>query len=119
MRLEVSGPIRLVSESNAREHWAKRHLRKKQQQADAYFLLLSAPNARQVRACGPPYRVTLTRIGRKYDPGNNEISFKHVQDLVAQWLGVDDGDESRVSWKYEQEKGPVGLRIVIEAGGEP
>ena len=40
-----------------------------------------------------PVTVTLTRLGgRKLDPDNLANSFKHVQDGVAAWLGIDDGD---------------------------
>ena len=118
MKLVVEGPIRLVSELNTREHWTARHRRNKCQQRDTGTLIRSNPDWYKLLTIPPPYRVTLTRIGgRTLDPGNIEGCFKHVQDAVAAFLNVDDGDVERVSWSYQQEKGPVGLRIEIEAGG--
>jgi hypothetical protein len=56
-----------------------------------------------------PVLVTLTRIGpKKLDKDNLARSFKAVQDQVAASLGVDDGDEKKIDWEYEQI--PVGKR---------
>ena len=120
MKLVVEGPIRLVSEANQREHWTVRHRRNNCQQRDTSMLLKSNRDWYKLLTIPPPYRVTLTRIGgRTLDPDNLAGSCKHVQDAVAAFLNVDDGDVDRVSWSYQQEKGPVGLRIEIEAGGQP
>lgn len=104
-------PIRTVSESNQREHWATKHRRnKRQQEAVGYAMLAVRPLLPK-----PPVLVTLTRFAYcRLDPGNLEASFKHVQDAVAKMLGVDDGDQVRVSWLYEQEKKRhYGIRITI------
>lgn len=108
--LRVKIPIRTVSETNEREHWARRHSRNKSQQR-AVGLVLNTQ-----RRVLPPCDVWLKRIApRELDPGNLEASFKHVQDAVAKWLGVDDGDASRVRWRYRQGKGdPKEYAIVIE-----
>lgn len=108
--LAVKVPIRTVSESNQREHYMATHRRKKQQQRDVGLFLNTC---RRVRL---PCDVWLTRIApNRFDPGNLEASFKHVQDQVAAWLGVDDGDTSRVNWRYEQRKGrPKEYAVLIE-----
>lgn len=94
-------PIRTVSEANQREHWAKKHRRNKdQQEAVAYALL-----ARWRFLPKPPVVVVLRRLGpRLLDSDNLAGSFKHVQDAVARFLGVDDGDVKAVRWLYTQEK---------------
>jgi len=98
--MKITIPIRTVSEANQREHWAKRHKRNKRQQLETTWHL-----SRAARWFVFPCRVTLTRIApRKLDTDNLAGSFKHVQDAVAKWLGVDDGDGS-VEWRYEQRRG--------------
>ena len=66
----------------------------------------------------PPCVITITRIGpRKLDSDNLAGSAKHVRDGVADWLGIDDGDE-RLTWEYAQRSGGAGVyacEIVIES----
>jgi hypothetical protein len=53
-----------------------------------------------------PCRVTMTRYGvKKLDEDNLGRALKSVRDVVAKWLGVDDGDEGprgRVTWRPRQ-----------------
>lgn len=99
----VSIPVRLVSEANMREHWATKHRRKKQQQGVVKLMFLTH------KVPQPPVVVAMTRVGaRKLDPDNLAGSFKHVQDAMADILGVDDGDESKVTWHYAQRIGRRG-----------
>jgi hypothetical protein len=94
-------PTKLISEANQREHWAIKAKRKKAQQRAVELYWLS-----QRFRVAPPVVVTLTRVGvRKLDPDNLAGSFKHVQDAIAKCLGVDDGDDRKVRWVYEQRKG--------------
>ena len=54
---------------------------------------------------GLPLEVELVRVApRSLDSDNLTSSLKAVRDGVADWLGVDDGDE-RVRWTYGQRKG--------------
>ena len=66
----------------------------------------------------PPLTVTMTRIApRELDSDNLAISFKHVRDGIADWLGVNDNDK-RVTWKYAQERGApkhYAARVEIKA----
>lgn len=100
----VTLDVCLVSEANQREHWRTRHLRKKAQQAAvrARLAVLQPPE--------PPVHVTLTRRAPgQLDEDNLASSAKHVQDEIARWLQVDDGDRGRVAWKYKQEPAARGV----------
>jgi hypothetical protein len=125
---DVTVPVRLVSESNQREHWAVKRRRRVNQQFATYICLCGAIADVAERSVCRPLTVTLTRIGpRRMDEDNNVGSFKHVQDSVARFFGVDDGDRKAVRWKYAQEIGkPAEVRIHITAavasganGGHP
>lgn len=61
-----------------------------------------------------PVVVTLTRLGGKeLDIGNHETAFKAVQDMVAEWLGVDDADKG-IRWRYQQKPAyRMGCRICV------
>lgn len=48
--------------------------------------------------------IVIARIGpRALDGDNLAGSAKHVRDGIADWLGVNDGD-NRITWLYEQSK---------------
>lgn len=105
-------PVRVASESNQRGHWTATHARKNRQQGAAgpVLALLGAPPTGDLT-------VTLTRVYagrcRPFDSGNREGAFKHVQDQVAAWLGVDDGARS-LTWRYREERGAAhGVRVEI------
>ena len=110
---DVTLPLRLVTLENQREHWAKKAKRAKMQRWSSAM----AMRGRQPYFDGDgSVRATLTRIApRRLDPGNFQGCFKHVQDGVADWLGIDDGDP-RIEWVYQQEQKPktYACRIVIE-----
>ena len=110
-------PCRTVSEANQREHWATRYKRKKQQQNAVRYSMFENRWALAPFA-GHALRVRLVRIGnRRLDPDNLAGSFKHVQDAVAHFIGIDDGDEV-VGWSYHQEHGTAhSVRIELEAAG--
>lgn len=109
MSLSVTIPIRTVSEANSRDHWAKKAKRAKQQRQAVLTALCSrSPEVRAQlyrKALDGGIVVTLTRVGkRKLDSDNLSRSCKAPRDSVAQWLGIDDGDE-RIEWRYAQEIG--------------
>lgn len=96
-------PLRLVSEKNQREHWAKKAKRVKAHR-NAVALLLGS----RLRVVTLPCAVTITRIApRALDDDNATRSASAVRDEVARLLGVDDRDE-RVTWRpVEQRRGKV------------
>lgn len=103
IRITIPG-LRLVSEANARDHWAVK-ARRVQRQRDLARMLTARPLwARKAW----PLRVTITRIApRSLDSDNLVGSAKAVRDGIADALGVDDKDP-RVEWRVEQRKGRPG-----------
>ncbi len=100
-------PIRTAPGMNVREHWAVRSKRvKSEREATGYVL----------RGCikpAIPVVVTLTRSAPSngLDDDNLAGALKGVRDAVAEWLGVDDRDRTRVRYAYEQVRGPWGVFI--------
>ncbi len=109
VRIEV--PIKTVSEANRREHWAERAERVRQQRSLARMML--ATNT--ARAPVGALRIRLTRIAPgMLDSDNVHGALKAVRDGVADYLGVDDGDES-LTWEVAQERGaPKTYAVRIE-----
>jgi len=104
MTITVTLPIRTESEANLREHWAKKSRRAKGQREIAR-MILGQPQYAALRKHTGRFEITITRIGaRSLDPDNLANSSKHVQDGIADALGIDDGS-SRIMWTYAQEKG--------------
>lgn len=105
-------PIKTKTGLNAREHWhvrAKRTLRERQ--ATRLFWLKAKPPVFFL-----PLRITLIRVspGNGADLDNVVGGLKGVRDQIADQLGFDDGD-SRISWRYDQRKGPWGVTVHIES----
>ncbi len=119
-------PIRTISEANSHQHWRLRAKRAKAQRGVARLLtnhaLVASGSYAYAFSLGRktpfPLVVTLTRIGpRRLDSDNLAGSMKHVRDGIADALLVDDGDEARVTWRYEQTKGKAktfGITVTIE-----
>lgn len=104
-------PIRTVSESNAHEHWRKRAKRAKEHRYTTALMCranLAKPSI--------PCRIRLTRIApRKLDQGNYPGSLKHVQDGVADWIGIDDRHDHLVKYEYDQKRGqPREYAVMVE-----
>lgn len=103
MTIDFEIPIRVVSEANQREHWAKRSVRVKHQK---YYAAVFAPRGMKSKLSLPltvKFTRTYPNVGKPMDTDNLAGSFKHVQDVIAELLGVDDGD-GRIEWQYAQEK---------------
>lgn len=123
MRLEFTIPIRTVPGLNAREHWAKRAKRVKQERAAAHLMAkLPAANLKRVEEKAQdwarfyPLEITLVRVkprGPKTDSDNLQGAMKAIRDGIADAFGIDDGDETVAAWRYGQGKGPWGVRVII------
>lgn len=104
-------PIRLVTESNAKEHWRTRHQRARRQRHAVAWAWRGAgwPRGRK------PAAVKLTRMApRRLDPDNLVSSAKHVIDEIAYLCGFNDRDSS-VQWAFAQEKSCLyELRIEVD-----
>lgn len=114
-RLTFEIPVKTVSETNTREHWALKAKRAKGQRQAAR--LFSAQWTNQLPP--QPWRIELGRYGvRRLDTGNLAASMKHVQDGLCDALGIDDGDEAH-RWQYGQQQrkkagGGYGVWVSIE-----
>ncbi len=119
--IEFQIPIKLVSSGNAREHWRKVAKRKKEQRSFGRMFcedkLRMTPASETWRiAQGIVLKVTITRIGKRVmDDDNLAASAKYVRDGIADALGIDDGDTTKVTWAYKQLIGKeYGCHIRIE-----
>ena len=99
-------PIRLISEANVREHWSKKHRRKKKQREVIGYFLNSLEKPKL------PCRIVLTRIApRKLDYDNLVFAQKQVLDVLCDWLipglapGRADGRDEIKGVEYRQERG--------------
>ena len=119
-------PLRIVSESNSREHWAKKAARHKLQQK----VVRSQVDCKGISL---PCSITLTRLApRSLDDDNLQMAFKWVRDELSDLIlpdavpvyidkkgklkalkGRADNDP-RIAWHYAQEKSKAyAIRIDI------
>ena len=108
-------PVRLVPESNIREHWTAKARRVKAQREVVAAVLLMLRRWRPTLPCV----VRLTRVApRSFDAHDNlPRCCKACVDQVSDYFGVKD-DDKRVRWEYAQERGPTrtyGLRLEIRS----
>lgn len=111
VNVSVTLPLRLRSTLNLREHWRRRAERAQNHRVSTRMVLRSVAAPLQ-----PPVVVTITRVApRKLDSDNLAGSAKAVRDGIADWLGLDDGDE-RITWKYSQrQESQYGVRIEVQS----
>jgi len=110
VRRRVVGP-------NQREHHFARKRRVSSERAGVSMGLLihHGPDWKR-RLAGPPYVVTLTRLGpRELDSDNLQGACKAIRDQVALELGLDDSPRSPIEWVYRQERGEYGVRVEIRS----
>lgn len=98
-------PVRVVSESNSREHWRVAHKRHKEQKMLTKAFLTTKNVPRWL-----PVEVKMIRNGvRKLDSDNLQSAFKYVRDAIAEYfipdlaVGRADDDE-RITWLCDQVK---------------
>jgi len=112
-------PLRTISASNAREHWAARSKRvKRERTAIAWSMReASAVGVSTILAAAPVIRLTRVTAprGKILDDDNLRGCLKAVRDGVADWLGINDNDP-RVSWHYAQRNGTAwGVEVEVFA----
>jgi len=117
---EFTVPIRTVSESNQREHWAARARRAKEQRANTKFHMFQSWlwTVRQF----PSWWITLTRIApRQVDDDNLRGALKAVRDQVTVELELESDADPRLTWHYAQARGKpkeYAVRVRIERANE-
>jgi hypothetical protein len=97
------GNSRWAAIAQTRERKRQRSLAEKQCRAQAGAWMRSVGPQRVV--------VSLCRIAPSKGLDQHDglrSSLKHVVDGIADFLGVDDGDETRVGWRYTQRRGRKG-----------
>ncbi len=112
--------LRVASEANQREHWARKARRARDQRGEVAVSLagVGAPIRAALRGARS-LQVSFARVGgRTMDSDNLVGAMKHIRDAVALWLGRDDGARSGITWvmPVEQESGDYAVRIRIDAG---
>jgi hypothetical protein len=113
----VTVTVRTVSELNDHSHWRARQKRAKEQRSLVTLILQAESRADTYFGYPPgpfPFHVHMTRLAsRKLDTDNLAGALKAIRDGVAQYLGVDDGDERLVTWSVGQEQ-QKGYNVRIE-----
>lgn len=112
--MKLTIPMRLPSRSNLeRTHWL-RHKLVAEQRATVRFYLVSAGNGYGLVG---ELSVLLVRVSpRPLDDDNLRGALKAPRDEIAEWLGLPDDRDPRVSWLYDQRRGAKGehaLELVI------
>lgn len=105
-------PIRADTPGNgSHQHWAAKAKKVKDQRQS----VRAALQMLRYRPPSFPLHVTLTRYGwQKMDIPNVGSALKGAVDSIAEYCGVDDGDD-RWRWEFRAEKGRgYGLRILIQ-----
>lgn len=106
---------------NSREHWRARARRVSAERMETHIRLQGA--ARFLagwlvhQSAGGRLRVTMTRRSpatRPMDDDNLPGALKAIRDEVAAWLQRDDGDRGAWEWRYDQQRGPWGVVVLIE-----
>lgn len=107
--ISFSIPVKTVSLTNQREHWAVKAERAKTQRS-------SAARKAKVMCHGkikPLMTIRLTRIGaRILDDDNLRSALKSVRDGIASALRIDDASPL-VKWEYWQETGEPRVEVQI------
>jgi hypothetical protein len=105
--LEFTMPMRVISEANDYGGWRVKGKRKKAQKDEAFYSLHNVLRGRKIRL---PCTVHLVRVGpKKIDRHENlPMCFKAVVDGLCLKLDVDDGEEDKIRFTYDQE--PCGKR---------
>lgn len=102
--IDITVPVRLVSEANSHAHWRERQKRAKAHRSTA-MLLCRAATEWQVPNPNRRYRVLMTRIApRPLDSDNAVGACKHIRDGIADAMGIDDRSPL-IDWQVSQERG--------------
>lgn len=114
--LDITLPIKTVSEANCSEHWTKKHKRHKLQKKHVKLAFLVYKPKITL-----PCLIRLIRISpRSLDSKDNlPMAFKYIADSVADYIhpGLQAGradDDENIKWDFGQEKGsPQSIRIEV------
>lgn len=106
-------PVATVNSANeTRQGYWRNRVRRAQAQKKAMYwpLMKHLPRGTPIAL---PVLVTLTRVSAGVmDDDGLANSLKHVRDAIAKYLGIDDGDTQKIGFRYLQERGKKGVRLV-------
>jgi hypothetical protein len=110
--IDITIPVRVISEANTREHWGLKASRAKKQKNEA---ILAVKVCTEYRSLKLPLAISFVRYGkRKLDSDNLQGAFKAVRDGVAEALSINDGSDL-ITWDYKQEAGKdYAIRIIVK-----
>lgn len=103
--LEICVDIRVISESNIREHWSKAAKRHRDQKFITTQALIYANASKSL-----PVDITMIRMGKRHlDSDNLQSAFKYVRDAISEYFieGTLPGradDHKDLYWHYDQQK---------------
>lgn len=107
--LTLTIPIRTHS-PNGNRHW---RVVGKHRKALRQTTLLVLRSTFGMKPPFVPTSVVITRIGpRKMDSDNAAFAVKGARDAIADWIGIDDGDDA-VEWIVRREIGEFAVRIEL------
>lgn len=114
-RISFTVALKTGNGLNDRAHWGTRSKKvKKERSVIAMAWLVFAGRGPRLE---PPVKARLTRIkpaGKMMDDDNLKGSLKAVRDQVAEQIGVDDRDKTKIVFDYDEQYGPWGVRIEVE-----
>ena len=104
--MKLTIPMRLPSRSNLeRSHWTRHKLVTEQRALVSLFLNRSVGGSTLTGELS----VLLVRVSpRPLDDDNLRGACKAPRDEIAEWLGLPDDRDPRVSWLYDQRRGAPG-----------
>lgn len=114
MILKINVPLRIYSEANMREHWAKKSRRTTEQRHVTRYMVMNELCRQGVSFTRGT--VKLIRLApRTLDSDNLQSAFKAVRDGLADAIKINDG-KPEVVYTYDQEQSKAyGFRIEMEA----
>lgn len=106
-------PLRTISGANAREHWAVKAKRVRNERIVTARLW---PLKWRRKDWDWPIVVWLTRRAPSggLDDDNLRVALKAIRDQVAHELGLKSDRDPRVAWQYGQERGPYAVVVGIQ-----
>lgn len=106
----LSLPLRTWGPNGSHGHWSQQAKRRRDLKTATLLALRT-----EVGQVAPfvPAVIVITRVGtRKMDTDNAAYACKGLRDGVAEWLGIDDGDE-RLTWIYKTRQS-FGFAVEVE-----
>lgn len=116
LRVVIAIPgLRVKTIGNTRVHWRVEAKEAREQRAlTIMHCRMIGNNVRDQLRAAKSLKVKFVRIGgRKLDKTNCVGAFKHVQDSLCEWIGVDDSSDW-YDWQWPTQESGDGYSVRIE-----